>query len=201
MDSQRADVSEKAAPAAATPVAMGLRIGPLGRALRLFGAVVLGLGVSSLIGTGTGHFGQASALHSPTLWILTVIVAILLVDLVVRFLPVSRVLRGLILAAIVVAVIVTAAISHASSGSFWGPPLSDLVWWIDVADLGFAAASLLLAFPLGTPGCEKIAWVELYVLLRGGQRPAGRWCIGGMHVVDNWEIGRRLQRAQASAQS
>lgn len=196
MDSQREEVREKMAAPAATPVVMGMRTGPLGRAIRLFGAVALGLGVSSFIQTGLGHFGRASELHSPGMWILTVIVAVLLVDLIVRFLPVSRVLRGIILAALVVAVIVTAAISHASSGSLWGPPLSDLVWWIDVADLSFSTVSLLLAVPLGTPGCEKMAWAELYVLLFGGPRPAGRWCVGGLQVVDNWEIGHRLQRAQ-----
>lgn len=196
MDTQPKKVSGGTA-AAATPVAMGMRTGPIGRAVRLFGAVVLGLAVSSLIGTGIGQFRQADPLRSPTVWILTVVVAILVVDLVVRFLPFPRSVRALILAAIVVAVIVTAAISGASSGSLWGPPLSDLVWWIDVVDLSFSAGNLLLAVVLGTPGCEKTAWVELYVLLFGGQRPAGTWCIGGLHVVDNWELGRRLRRAPA----
>ncbi|HLX47221.1 MAG TPA: hypothetical protein VKS82_02705 [Streptosporangiaceae bacterium] len=197
MSSQRSEVAERKSPAVATPVTLGLRTGPLGRAIRLFGAVVLGLGVSSFIQTGVGHFGRASEVRSPTMWVLTVIVAILLVDLIVRFLPFPRVVRGVILAAVVIAVIVTAAIRAASPGPLWGPPLSSLVWWIDVADLSFSTASLVLSIPIGTPGCEKVAWAELYVMLRGGRRPAGRWCVGGLHVVDNWEIARRLRRAQA----
>jgi hypothetical protein len=197
MTSQRSEVAERKTPAAASPVTLGLRTGPLGRAIRLFGAVLLGSGVSSFIQTGVGHFSRASEVRSPAMWVLTVIVAILLVDMIVRFLPFPRVVRGLILAAVVVAVVVTLAIRATSAGPLWGSPLSDLVWWIDVIDLSFSTASLLLSIPIGTPGCEKIAWVELYVFLRGGQRPAGRWCIGGLHVVDNWEIARRLRRAQA----
>jgi hypothetical protein len=199
MNSQRAKLSDQASPASATPaspVALGMRTGPIGRGVRLFGAVVLGLGTSSLLRTGIGHFRQASATHPASVWILTAVVAILITDLVVRFLPVRRAVRAFIMAALVAAVIATAAISQASSGSLWGPPLSDFIWWVDVADLSFAAASLLLAVPLGTPGCEKIAWVELYALLRAGPRPAFRWCIGGLHVIDNWEIGRRLRHAR-----
>lgn len=194
--SQRQRVSEKPAKVPATPVAMGLRTGPLGRGLRIFGAVLLALGVSSFVETGFQHFARPSELRSSGMWILTTIVIILVVDLIVRFIPVSRLLRGLILAAIVVAVIVASAVTHASSGHLWGSPVSDLVWWIDVADLGFSTCSLVLAALLATPGCEKMSWVELYVRIHGGTRPAGRWCIGGLHVVDNWEIGRRLRRAE-----
>ena len=197
MSPQRTEAVERTSPATATPVTRGLRTGPLGRMIRLFGAVVLGLGLSSFIQTGVGHFGRASEVRSPAMWVLTVIVTILLVDLIVRFLPFPPAVRGVILAALITAVIVTVAIRATSPGPLWGPPLSSLIWWIDVADLSFSTASLVLSIPIGTPGCEKVAWVELYVLLRGGQRPAGRWCIGGLHVVDNWEIARRLRRAQA----
>ena len=186
-------ISESPPPPALSPVAMGMRTGPLGRAVRLLGAVVLILGVNSLISIGPTHFRQASALRSPGVWILTVVVAILVTDLIVRFLPVSRRARGLILAALGGAIVAAGGISLASSGSVWGAPLSDLIWWIDVADLSYSAGSLLLAVPLGTPGCEKLAWVELKVLLFGGQRPRARWCIGGLHIVDNWELGRKVR--------
>lgn len=180
-----------ARPPAATPVDLGLRTGPLGRGVRLIGAVVFGLGISSLVSLGPGHFGGEAALRSPTVWVLTVVVAILLGDLIVRFLPVPPAVRGLVLAALVAGIAAAAAIS-AAAGPAWSPPLTSLVWWIDVADLCFSASSLLLAIPIGTPGCEKMAWAELYAMLRGRRLPAGRWCIGGLHVVDNWEIGRRV---------
>jgi hypothetical protein len=66
------------------------------------------------------------------------------------------------------------------------------VYAVDVVFLTYACTTLLLAAALRTPGCENLAWAELAARLRGRPgRVAGVWCIGGLHVVDNWELGRR----------
>jgi len=180
--------------AAADPVAMGVRTGPIGRALRVLGAVFLGAGVYVLADIGITGFRDLDQLRVPAPWILTVVVAVLIVDLVTRFVPLARRQRMMVLAAIA-AVVVLAAVVSLASGSLWGSPLSDMVWLVDVGYLGYATASLLLAVVLGTPGCENLAWAELRARLRGDRSPvSGVWCIGGMHVVDNWELGRRAQR-------
>ena len=187
--------------AATTPVAMGVRTGPLGRAVRLLGAVFLGAGLYLLIDIGIADFRMLPGLGDPGPWILTAVVAILVVDLVLRFvpLPVRASLlvpaRRLVLAAIGLVVAVFWAITIVG-GSVWGSPLSDLVWVVDVGYLAYATASLLLALVLGTPGCENLAWAELLARLRGAERRiVGVWCIGGLHVVDNWELGRRARRS------
>lgn len=180
--------------AASTPVAMGVRTGPLGRAVRLLGAVFLGAGLYVLINTGISGMRRLPDLGDPGPWILTAVVALLLTDLVLRFLPLAVRTRRLLLAAIV-AVVLAFWVVTLARGDAWGAPLSDLVWVVDVGYLIYAVASLLLAFVLGTPGCENLAWVELRERLRGRREPvAGVWCIGGLHVVDNWELGRRARR-------
>ena len=174
-----------------TPVAMGVRTGPLGRTVRLLGAVFLGAGVYTLIAIGLTDFRDLQELRTPGPWILTAVVAILIVDLVTRFVPLPSRSRRLVLAGLGAAVVVAGVVSVVADGSVWGSPLSDLVWLIDVVYLCYASASLLLALVLGTPGCENMAWVELRGKLRGEpRRVTGVWCIGGLHVVDNWELGR-----------
>lgn len=182
-------------PAAVSPVAMGVRTGPLGRALRLLGAVFLGAGLWTILDVGVTGFDDTEAVRSPGVWILTLIVAVLIVDLFIRFVPGPLRLRVLALAAIAAVLVAAGAADVASSGQLWGSSLSGLVWVIDVVDLCYAVVTLLLAAALGTPGCENVAWAELRARLRGDRAPRpGVWCIGGMHVVDAWELGRRAQR-------
>lgn len=178
----------------ATPVEQGLRTGPLGRAVRVFGAVLLGAGLYVLAGLGLSGFRTLPEQPSPAgPWILTAVVAVLLVDLVVRFLPLRPRGRWVVLGGVVTVV----AAAWVITGSWWGPPLSDLVYMVDVGYLGYSCASLLLAAALGTPGCENRAWVELAATLRGRpERVRGVWCIGGLHVVDNWEIARRQTKVR-----
>jgi hypothetical protein len=178
---------------------MGLRTGPLGRGVRVLGAVLLGAGLYILLDLGISGFHDLPEQPSPAgPLILTAVVAVLITDLVSRFLPVPPRARWALLGALGAAVVVAAVVSSVR-GSLWGSPLSDLVYVVDVGFLVYACASLLLAAVLGTPGCENLAWVELAARLRGApKRVSGVWCIGGLHVVDNWELARAARRQRGT---
>jgi hypothetical protein len=90
----------------------------------------------------------------------------------------------------VLAAAAAAVVGELHAGAIWGPPLSDLVWTLDVAMLVETIIALPLAVVLGTPGCEIGVWAEIAARLRGSAA-APPLCIIGLHRLDDWEGRRR----------
>jgi hypothetical protein len=90
-------------------------------------------------------------------------------------------------------VTVAAGIGMVTRGAAWGFPLADVIWWFDVLVLLEELVALLLAIPLGTPGCEIGVWTELLDRARGRVATADQFlaCIVGLHLIDEWEARRR----------
>jgi hypothetical protein len=92
-----------------------------------------------------------------------------------------------------ISALAAAFIGQVTSGSLWGFPLADFVWWFDVLMLVQAIIASLIAIVIGTPGCEVGVWPALMARVRGGQWTpvAGPACIVGLHFIDAWEAEMR----------
>ena len=181
------------------------RTGPLGRSARLgLCAVFAGSLFSIVDGHGSARFRDPHILSEPSAWTLHLLMLMLFVVLVgtlastlagrravfrVQIAAVGALLGGCVVAALA---------GELTSGSLWGFPLADLVWWFDVVMLVVGLASTALAMVLGTPGCEIGVLRELAAYLFRG-RPAPRAdappCILGLHALDNWERRRAALRS------
>jgi hypothetical protein len=178
------------------------RTGPVGRAVRLLLAVGFGYAFATLIDQG----GPASVREPDTLTtdapfvVLTIamvaVYAVLVTELakIVAGEAVAKTARSLALIVLGAAVAVAAVVGEVRAGAIWGSPLSDVVWTLDAAMLFQTIVALLIAVPLGTPGCEIGVWADIAARLRG--RPASTpICIIGLHHLDEWEARRRTRSA------
>jgi hypothetical protein len=181
------------------------RTGPVGRAVRLLLAVGFAYGFATLIDQG----GPASVRDPDTLTtdapfvVLTIVMvavyAVLVKELatIVAGEAVAKTARSLALIGLGAAVAVAAVVGEVRAGAVWGSPLSDVVWTLDAAMLFQTVVALLIAVPLGTPGCEIGVWADIAARRRGG--PASPpICIIGLHHLDEWEARRRTRSAAES---
>ncbi|MGH3712809.1 MAG: hypothetical protein ACRDT4_05025 [Micromonosporaceae bacterium] len=77
-----------------------------------------------------------------------------------------------------------ATVSATAGAGLWSPPLSWLVWGVDLAFVAVVGAALLAAAVIGTPGCELGVFSELGRRLR---RNEAMFCLVGLHKLDEWE--------------
>jgi len=175
------------------------RTGPVGRLVRLGFAAASVLTLASIVGrSGSARFRNPHILTEPSAWFLhglMLTVFVLTVDAVAAVIVGDRLARRLQVAstgAITIVVGVAGAIGYVLTGSVWGFPLADLVWYFDVVILSVELGAFLLAVFLGTPGCEIGVWPELISRARGERagRIAGLTCIAGVHLIDRWEARR-----------
>ena len=84
--------------------------------------------------------------------------------------------------------------TFALSGTGWGFPVADLVWWFDVAMLVEGLVALLVSVAIGLPGCEIGVWPLFIASVRGTASlpEEGLACVVGLHYLDAWEARRRL---------
>jgi hypothetical protein len=178
------------------------RTGPVGRSVRLILAVAVGtfvvLRLATLAHRGPTGYRDPSILTDVSLWILTAIVLISIVDFAGRFAPgIERVSpaarRAATIIGLLAAVVMAGAVGLALRGAVWGFPLADLVWWLNTAYLVQLAPAFALAALLGTPGCEQSVWRDLLDRRRSGSH-SPLSCVIGLHALDAWEadrVGRR----------
>jgi hypothetical protein len=177
------------------------RTGPIGRSVRLVMAVAIGtfvvLRLATLAQRGPTAYRDPSVLTDVSLWILTVIVLVSIVDFagrfapgLERFSPAAR--RVATIVGLLAAVVIAAGFGLAVHGAVWGFPLADLSWWLNTAYLAQLAPAFGLAALLGTPGCEQGVWRELFDR-RGSGSHRPQLCVIGLHALDAWEdrLGRR----------
>jgi hypothetical protein len=173
------------------------RTGPVGRAVRLLLAVGFAYGLATLVDQG----GPSSVRDPETLTdapfvVLTiamvVVYAVLVTELakLVGAEAVASMVRAVALSILAAGATVAAVVGELRSGAVWGPPLSDLVWALDVAMLLQTIVALLLAVVLGTRGCEIGVWADIAARRRGSEAPPPL-CIIGLHHLDEWELRRR----------
>ena len=173
------------------------RTGPVGRAMRLLLAVGFAYGLATLVDQG----GPSSVRDPETLTdapfvVLTiamvVVYAVLVTELakLVGAEAVASTVRAVALSILAAGATVAAVVGELRSGAVWGPPLSDLVWALDVAMLLQTIVALLLAVVLGTRGCEIGVWADIAARRRGSEAPPPL-CIIGLHHLDEWELRRR----------
>lgn len=180
------------------PIAPGQRTGPLGRLVRLLLAVGFAYSLGTLVDQGGPlSVRHDSALADPPFVVLTVaMVAVyaILVTQVAKALAGERAARTALRVALLLlaaAIAAGAAIGELAFGEVWGPPLSDLVWTLDVALLFQTTVALAIAVVLGTPGCEIGVWPELLARVRRGPVTSPPICIIGLYQLDQWELQLR----------
>ncbi|MGH8946215.1 MAG: hypothetical protein ACRDVL_08700 [Acidimicrobiia bacterium] len=178
------------------------RTGPVGRSLRLILAVAVGTLVALRLATfahrGPTGYRDPSVLTDVSLWTLTVIVVLSLVDFagrfapgLERFSPAAR--RKATIIALVAAIVISAAIGLVLRGAIWGFPLADLWWWLNTAYLVQLALAFGLAALVAAPGCEQGVWREL-LGRRGSASHSPLSCVIGLHALDAWEADRPQRR-------
>jgi hypothetical protein len=179
------------------------RTGPIGRSVRLALAVAIGTFLALRLATfahrGPTGYRDAAVLTDVSLWILTAIVVVSIVDFAGRFAPglerfSPNARRMATVAGLLAAIVVAAALGLVLRGAVWGVPLADLVWWLNTAYLAQLALAFGLAALLGTPGCEQGVWREL--LGRGSASHSPLSCVIGLHALDAWEADRSALRHQ-----
>jgi hypothetical protein len=177
------------------------RTGPVGRSVRLVLGAAIGtflvLRLATFAHRGAVGYRDPAVLSDVSLWILTAIVVVSIVDFAGRFAPglerFSPSARRLAtLAGLTGAIIVAAASGLLLRGAVWGAPLADLVWWLNTAYLAQLAPAFGLAALLGTPGCEQGVWREL--LGRGSASHSPLSCVIGLHALDAWEAEGSVRR-------
>jgi len=180
------------------------RTGLVGRLVRLGLAITAALTLTSIVDShGSARFRNPHILTEPSAWFLhalMLIVFVLIVGAVSAAVLGDRVARRFQVASIVAiagTVIVAGALGYSRSGSVWGFPLADLVWYFDVFVLTAEFIAFILAVILGTPGCEIGVWPDL--ISRAGERAGpteGLVCIVGLHLIDHFEAQRRHRDQQ-----
>lgn len=169
------------------------RIGPVGRLVRVFGAVIMALFGFDWLEAGMTWFGNPSTPSHAWVWVVTGLAAYY----GLHQLPESGLgrpwgERTLAAAGVVVAAAALATLTL--NGELWAPPLTTLLYGLDVTFLFVVAISYVVAVFLGTPGCEVGGLGELIRRLRGVPHAADHeamWCIVGIHCLDAWEAERR----------
>jgi hypothetical protein len=180
------------------PQATSQRIGPIGRLVRVFGAVVMTLFAFDWLEAGMTWFGQASTPSNPWVWVVTGLAAYY----GLHQLPDSgfgRPWGERVLATAGGIFVLIAVVTLSLHGELWAHPLTTVLYGLNVAFLFVVSLSYLVAVFLGTPGCEVGGLGELIRRLRGVPDPANQdamWCIGGIHCLDQWEANRRHETAR-----
>jgi hypothetical protein len=183
------------------------RTGPIGRGARLVLALVIGafvaLRVATLATNGPAGYRDPAILADPSLWILTAIVIVSVIDFAGRFAPglegvTPAARRMAATVALALLAVGAAAIGLALRGSVWGFPLADGWWWLNTAYLGQLAVAFVLAAVLGTPGCEQGVWRELVSGQKGANEHTALTCVIGLHLLDSWEAENRADPEDAS---
>jgi hypothetical protein len=173
--------------------------GPIGRFARLLLVAVLAVALLSLLDQGgVVGFRRPSVPTEFSLWLLTAFMVAGFATLVGAIASAAgrrspSPWRLGALAVVGTSAVATAVIGQVTSGSFWGFPLADFVWWFDVLMLVQAIVASLIAIGIGTPGCEVGVWPALVARKRGGRWApvAGPACIVGLHFLDAWEAEMR----------
>ncbi|HJQ90719.1 MAG TPA: hypothetical protein VJ950_03365 [Acidimicrobiia bacterium] len=174
------------------------RIGPMGRLVRVFGAVIMALFAFEWLEAGMTWFGQASTPSNPWIWVVTGLAAYY----GLHQLPESgfgRPWGERVLATVGGIFVLVAVATLTIHGELWAHPLTISLYGLNVAFLFVVSLSYLVAVFLGTPGCEVGGLGELIRRLRGVPDPANHdamWCIGGIHCLDQWEANRRDETAR-----
>jgi hypothetical protein len=168
--------------------------------MRLLLAVGFTYGLATLIDQG----GPASVRDPDTLTtdaafvVLTIamvlVYAVLVTELakIVAGEAVAKTARSVALIALGAAVAVAAVVGEVRAGAVWGSPLSDVVWTLDIVMLFQTIVALLIAVPLGMPGCEIGVWADI-AARRRGRAASPPICIIGIHHLDQWEARRRAR--------
>lgn len=163
------------------------RTGPISRVYRVMVALLLGWGVVGLVREGIAGFSEAPVPAQPVVWLMTGIALLAIHDAAQMWLAG----RGRLAVIVVIVGFATAGtVAVVGGGRIWGPPLTWLVYVVDVAFVGLVAAANLLSVVLGTPGCELGALSELAQRARGSYDPSARTahsCSGGLNRLDRWE--------------
>lgn len=180
------------------PQAARQRIGPIGRLVRVFGAVIMALFAYDWLEAGMTWFGQASTPSNPWVWAVTGLAAYY----GLHQLPDSgfgRPWGERVLATVGGLLVLIAVVTLSLHGELWAPPLTNALYGFNVAFLFVVSLSYLVAVFLRTPGCEVGGLGELIRRLRGVPDPANHdamWCAVGIHCLDQWEADRRQQPAR-----
>jgi len=137
------------------------RTGPLSRLARLGLCAVFAASLYSIVdGHGSARFRNPHILTEPSAWFLhatMLMVFVILAGTIASTIVGTRAVFRVQIAAVGTLLsswVVAAVVGQLASGSLWGFPLADLVWWFDVVMLAVGLASTALAMVLGTPGCE-----------------------------------------------
>jgi len=137
------------------------RTGLLDRLVRLGLAIAAGLTLASIVDSqGSARFRNPHILTEPSAWFLHALMLIVFILIVGAVSAAvlgdrgARRLQAVSIVAIAGTVVVAGALGYARSGSVWGFPLADLVWYFDVFVLIAEFIAFILAVILGTPGCE-----------------------------------------------
>jgi len=169
------------------------RIGPIGRLVRVFGAVIMALFAYDWLEAGMDWFGQASTPSNPWVWAVTALAAYY----GLHQLPDSgfgRPWGERVLTTVGGLFVLIAVVTLVLHGELWAAPLTTALYGFNVAFLVVVSLSYLVAVFLGTPGCEVGGLGELIRRIRGVTDPANQdamWCIAGIHGLDKWEANRR----------
>ena len=186
------------------------RTGPLGRLARLGLCAVFAASLYSIVdGHGSARFRNPHILTEPSAWFLHVTMLMLFVVLVgtmASMLAGTRAVFRVQIAAVTTLLgccVVAAIAGQLTSGSLWGFPLADLVWWFDVVMLAVGLASTALAILLGTPGCEIGVLGKLAASLLGTPAPSAdpSPCILGLDALDGWERRRTAPRSAGDSRA
>lgn len=100
-----------------------------------------------------------------------------------------------VLALLAVAAGASAALAIWLHGVVWAPPLTWLVWGVDLGIVVVVAVAFLMAVAVGTPGCEVGVFREVARRLR--RETSGDdvlFCLIGLHRLDAWEARQPWHR-------
>jgi hypothetical protein len=184
-----------------------VQTGPLGRLARfalMVGFVVLFFSIVDQ--RGSARFRNPHVLTEPTVWVFTAlmyVIFVILVGVVAKSVASPRAARkwqvGAVIASLV-AIAGAAVVGAVMSGSAWGFPLADGVWWFDVLVIVEQVVAFVIAIALGILGCEIGVWGMSLARARGRtpSSETGLACIVGLHLLDSWEARRRGSGPAAS---
>jgi fucose 4-O-acetylase-like acetyltransferase len=177
------------------------RTGAIGRLARLVLAGVFVVIFLSFVGpAGSAQFRNPHILGEPLAWFLHLtmfVIFVILVGALAQSLAGPEARRRWQVGAVLVSIVtiaIAAGIGKVTSGSLWGFPLADLVWWFDALIVVEQFIALVLAAALAMPGCEIGVWPHLLAKLGLGNARSEDTlaCIVGLHLLDAWEARRRV---------